>query len=169
MIKRVVRCRKNGSPQRGAETSCKPRALTCSALNSTPIKTNKTTVLAELDKALEVGKIKSPEEYSAEAARLKAQKAQLNDTITALHEKRNCGVTLYEAISAYERSISEKDKNQFQKTSSLTWQKKLPTASATFVHRYSIAIAETGDFLPTSHLKISALHHILWNSVTSSH
>lgn len=94
-------------------------------------KTNKTTVLAELDKALEVGKIKSPEEYSAEAARLKAQKAQLNDTITALHEKRNCGVTLYEAISAYERSISEKTKYQFQKTSSQIQQKKLSTVSAT--------------------------------------
>lgn len=109
-------------------------------------KTNKTTVLAELDKALEVGKIKSPEEYSAEAARLKAQKAQLNDTITALHEKRNCGVTLYEAISAYERSISEKDKISVSKEIFANLAKETLDRFSDLVHRYSIAIAETGDF-----------------------
>ncbi|WP_418620663.1 DUF3320 domain-containing protein [Ruminococcus sp.] len=109
-------------------------------------KTNKTTVLAELDKALEVGKIKSPEEYSAEAARLKAQKAQLNDTITALHEKRNCGVTLYEAISAYERSISEKDKISVSKDIFANLAKETLDRFSDLVHRYSIAIAETGDF-----------------------
>lgn len=109
-------------------------------------KTNKTTVLAELDKALEVGKIKSPEEYSAEAARLKTQKAQLNDTITALHEKRNCGVTLYEAISAYERSISEKDKISVSKDILTNIAKETLDRFSDLVHRYSIAIAETGDF-----------------------
>lgn len=109
-------------------------------------KTNKTTVLAELDKALEVGKIKSPEEHSAEAARLKAQKAQLNDTITALHEKRNCGVTLYEAISAYERSISEKDKISVSKDIFTNLAKETLDRFSNLVHRYSIAIAETGDF-----------------------
>ena len=109
-------------------------------------KTNKTTVLAALDKALEVGKIKSPEEYSAEAARLKAQKAQLNDTITALHEKRNCGVTLYEAISAYERSISEKDKISVSKDIFANLAKETLDRFSDLVHRYSIAIAETGDF-----------------------
>ena len=102
-------------------------------------KTNKTTVLAELDKALEVGKIKSPEEYSA-------QKAQLNDTITALHEKRNCGVTLYEAISAYERSISEKDKISVSKDIFANLAKETLDRFSNLVHRYSIAIAETGDF-----------------------
>ena len=109
-------------------------------------KTNKTTVLAELDKALEVGKIKSPKEYSAEAARLKAQKAQLNDTITALHEKRSCGVTLYEAISAYERSISEKDKISVSKDIFTNIAKETLDRFSDLVHRYSIAIAETGDF-----------------------
>lgn len=103
-------------------------------------KTNKTTVLAELDKALEVGKIKSPEEYSAEAARLKAQKAQLNDTITALHEKRNCGVTLYEAISAYERSISEKDKLSVSKDIFANVAKETLDRFSDLVHRYSIAM-----------------------------
>ena len=57
-------------------------------------KTNRSSVLAELNKALEVGRIKSPEEYTAEADKLSGQKRKLNDTINALHEKRACGMSL---------------------------------------------------------------------------
>ncbi|MBP0964808.1 MAG: DUF3320 domain-containing protein [Oscillospiraceae bacterium] len=109
-------------------------------------KTNKSSVLAELNKALEVGRIKSPEEYSSEAARLKEQKRKLNETVSALHEKRSCGITLYEAISAYERNSSEQGKISFSQEllESLT-KEKLDLYSG-LVHKYSVAIAETGSF-----------------------
>lgn len=109
-------------------------------------KTNKSSVLAELNKALEVGRIKSPEEYFSEAAKLKEQKRKLNETVSALHEKRSCGITLFEAISAYERNKSEQGKISFsQELLDLLTKEKLDIYSE-LVHKYSVAIAETGSF-----------------------
>ncbi|WP_443964909.1 DUF4011 domain-containing protein, partial [Ruminococcus sp.] len=109
-------------------------------------KTNKSSVLAELDKALEVGRIKSPEEYSAEAAKLKAQKAQLNDTIAALHEKRSCGATLYETISDYEHDISQHGKIVVPRSLLENATSETIAHYNELVHKYSVAISETGSF-----------------------
>ncbi|MBE5964310.1 MAG: DUF3320 domain-containing protein [Lachnospira sp.] len=78
-------------------------------------KTNKSSVLSELDKALEVGRIKEPEEYQKTADKLRELKADLNYLIEALHEKRNYGKSLYEAIEIYEKNSNEKDKIAFAK------------------------------------------------------
>lgn len=109
-------------------------------------KTNKSAVLAELNKSLEVGRIKSPEEYSAEAAKLKAQKKQLNGIISALHEKRSCGITLYEAISAYEQNISEQGKITFTQNFLSSITKEKLNIYNELVHKYSLAISETGKY-----------------------
>lgn len=50
-------------------------------------KTNKSTVLGELNKALETALVKSPEQHAATAEKLAQQKAKLNYIIEALHEK----------------------------------------------------------------------------------
>lgn len=55
-------------------------------------------------------------------------------------------MTLYEAISAYERSISEKDKISVSKDIFTNLAKETLDRFSNLVHRYSIAIAETGDF-----------------------
>ncbi len=79
-------------------------------------KTNKTSVLAELNKTLEIGKIKSPEDYSAETAKLNEQRKKLNSVVSALHERRSCGISLYEAISLFERNIDQQGKISFEKS-----------------------------------------------------
>lgn len=109
-------------------------------------KTNKSAVLAELNKALEVGRIKSPEEYSAEAAKLNEQKKRLNSIIEALHEKRSCGVTLYEAVSAYERNISEQGKINFDRGLLTSLTKEKSDQYKELIHKYCIAISETGSY-----------------------
>ncbi|MGN0553993.1 MAG: DUF4011 domain-containing protein [Oscillospiraceae bacterium] len=109
-------------------------------------KTNKSSVLAELNKALEVGRIKSPDEYSAEATKLKEQKKKLNETVSALHEKRSCGITLFEAISAYERNASEQGKISFSQELFASLTKEKLDLYNELVHKYSVAIAETGSF-----------------------
>ena len=109
-------------------------------------KTNKTAVLSELNKALEVGRIKSPEEYSSEAERLKEQKDGLNGIICALHEKRECGLSLYEAVSAYERNISEQGKITFRRDKLEGLTKEAIENNYSLIHSYGIAISETGDF-----------------------
>ena len=109
-------------------------------------KTNKTTVLSELNKALEVGRIKSPEEYSAEAKRLKEERDGLNSIVYALHEKRSCGLSLYEAISAYERNISEQGRITFGRNSLRELTRETADRNSSLIHSYSIAISETGNF-----------------------
>lgn len=65
-------------------------------------KTSKSAVLSQLNKALEVGRIKPPEEYSSSADRLFELRSGFNDTIEALHKKREYGYSIYEAIERYE-------------------------------------------------------------------
>lgn len=67
-------------------------------------KAQKRAVLQQLDEALAVGRIKSPETYQATADRLFRLRSELNDTIAQLHEPRALGLSLYEAITLYERN-----------------------------------------------------------------
>lgn len=121
-------------------------------------KTNKSSVLAELNRALEVGRIKSPEEYAAEADKLSGQKRKLNDTINALHEKRSCGMSLFDAISAYERAADEQGKISFSHAAPAELTKDQLALYAELVHKYSVAIAETGRFseFPLSGVGVTA-------------
>ena len=71
-------------------------------------KTNKSAVLAQLNKALEVGRIKSPQEYEAAAAKVHELRKKLNEIMDALHCGRTFGCSLYEAIETFERNLSFK-------------------------------------------------------------
>lgn len=71
-------------------------------------KTNKSAVLGQLNKALEVGRIKAPEEYKATADKLHQLRNDLNAVVEALHCKREYGSSLYEAIERFETNKSEK-------------------------------------------------------------
>lgn len=71
-------------------------------------KTNKTSVLNQLDQALEIGRIKSPKEYQATAEEIKKIRGQLGHIMDALHREREYGCSLYEAISRYEQNIDQK-------------------------------------------------------------
>lgn len=66
-------------------------------------KAQKRSVLDQLDQALEVGRTVPPENYKAEAERLRAEKQELGAVMKALHEKRPIGMSLYEAVTVYDR------------------------------------------------------------------
>ena len=66
-------------------------------------KTNKTAVLSQLEKALEVGRSNPPISYHESADRLKKMRSELNKSIEALHVRRMWGCSLYEAIEIYEK------------------------------------------------------------------
>lgn len=78
-------------------------------------KTNKTSVLNQLNQALEIGRIRNPEEYQASAEELKKVRGELNDIMEAIHRKREYGCSLYEAISCYEQNIDQKGNLVFEK------------------------------------------------------
>lgn len=62
-------------------------------------KAQKKSVLSQLERTLETGRIKAPEEYKAESERLYALRKMLNETVSELHKKRNVGVSLYDAVT----------------------------------------------------------------------
>lgn len=71
-------------------------------------KTSKSAVLGQLNKALEVGRIKEPEDYKDTAHRIHQLRKNLNDMVEALHCKREYGSSLYEAIEIFEANKREK-------------------------------------------------------------
>lgn len=78
-------------------------------------KAQKRAVLDQLDKTLDVGRIKKPEDYAAEAQRLLEVRKSLNDFVTELHRQRNFGMSLYDAIAMYEGFEGYKDRIKFTK------------------------------------------------------
>ncbi len=66
-------------------------------------KAKKSAVLEQLRNATEVVKKSAPENYATESERLFALRAELNNYVQALHQKKSFGFSLYDAISQYSR------------------------------------------------------------------
>ena len=73
-------------------------------------KASKSSVLSQLEKSLEVGRIKHPEKYKATADRLKAMRAGMNGVIDGLHKKHDSNISVYDAIEQYENYADFKNK-----------------------------------------------------------
>lgn len=76
-------------------------------------KAQKRAVLQQLENTLNVGHVKSAEEYGAAAEKLLALRRELNSTMEEIHKKRDCGMSLYEAIVLYEKNDANKDRFSF--------------------------------------------------------
>lgn len=109
-------------------------------------KTNKSAVLSKLNRTLEVGRIKHPEEYAAEAEKLNKQRDSLNGIIAALHKKQKAGISPYEAISEFERNFSEYEKITFDKNTFADLTKEDISVRNELISQYRTAISETGVF-----------------------
>ncbi len=65
-------------------------------------KSQKRAVLSQLEEALNMSRIKSPDEYAQTAEKLHSIRKELNDTMSALYKERSAGMSVYEAVAAYE-------------------------------------------------------------------
>lgn len=107
-------------------------------------KTNKSAVLAELNKALETARVKSPKQHAATAEKLAQQKARLNYIIEALHEKRSFGESLYTVIERYEQCLPEKGKITIDKETLRSVDGNTLAHFEDILSRYIVAISEIG-------------------------
>lgn len=109
-------------------------------------KTNKSNVLGQLNKALEVGRIKAPEEYKATSDKIHELRKNLNAVVEALHCKRPYGCTLYEAIEKYEAGKEEKGKivipNEIADRADTETLRKWGEV----LRQYSVAIGDVGIY-----------------------
>jgi len=65
-------------------------------------KARKKDVLSQLDRALNIGRIKPPSSYSEEADAIQLLRKELNEVVCELHKQRAFGLSLYEAIALAE-------------------------------------------------------------------
>ncbi len=115
-------------------------------------KTNKNSVLHQLERALEVGRVKPPADYQATVQKLEESKKTLNEVMEAIHAKREFGASLYDAIDWYVENKNEKGKidlpdGVIQKASEVEIPKWFDA-----LREFGVAIAEVGEF-KTSPLK----------------
>lgn len=68
-------------------------------------KAKKRDVLSQLQKTLELGRLRSPQEYSQQAERLSRLRRELNRFVTALHRPQPFGLSAWEALSRLENSL----------------------------------------------------------------
>lgn len=71
-------------------------------------KATKREVLSQLEKTFEVGHVKAPGEYEAQAKRVGELRDSLNEIITQLHIPRTCGMSVYQSVVNYENNIQFK-------------------------------------------------------------
>lgn len=109
-------------------------------------KTNKGTVLARLEKTLEVGRIKAPEEYLQTAERIHDLRRELNAVVEALHQRREYGCSLYEAIERYERYKGHRGKIRFAKETLSGADRGRVEKWEELVRQYKVAIGEMGVY-----------------------
>lgn len=67
-------------------------------------KAQKRAVLSQLQRTLETGRLKGPEAYAEEADRLLSLRQSLNEIMTEIHKPRPYGMSLYEAITVFEKN-----------------------------------------------------------------
>lgn len=75
-------------------------------------KTQKKTVLSQLERTLNIRRTKEPEDYAKTAAELLETRKKLNDTINSIHKKQPCGMSLYELLVMHGQNAENKGRLQ---------------------------------------------------------
>ncbi|MBQ9807327.1 MAG: DUF3320 domain-containing protein [Ruminococcus sp.] len=76
-------------------------------------KAQKRAVLKQLEETLNVGKVKHPAEYKAQAEKIYAMRQELNSTMEEIHRPRNFGCSMYDAAVRYENNRDKGGKFDF--------------------------------------------------------
>ena len=67
-------------------------------------KAQKRAVLKQLEETLNVGRIKHPQEYKAQAEKIAEMRRELNGTMAEIHKVHNFGFSMYDAAVRYEQN-----------------------------------------------------------------
>ena len=120
-------------------------ALFCLELHSN--KASKSSVLSQLNKSLEVGRIKHPEKYKATADRLKAMRVSMNSVIDGLHKKHESGISVYDAIERYEACAEFKNKIIIPQSVIDTITDDKIDALSSYITGYANSVDAVGDIV----------------------
>lgn len=109
-------------------------------------KTNKSSVLSQLNTSLEVGRIKSPDDYKATAGRLHSMRTDLNYIIEGLHCKRKFGKSVYEAVEIFESEKEHKNEITFSQNFLFNADEKHIDVWTELIRKYVVELKSTANF-----------------------
>ena len=107
-------------------------------------KSKKRDVLEQLRQATEVTKHTTAESYAAKAEQIAKLRAELDEYAGALHEVRNCGMTLFELINGYESVSDAPDIEPFSSQFAAGLTRKDLDSQQTAVERMTAAAQAVG-------------------------
>ena len=101
-------------------------------------KAQKRAVLKQLDDTLNVGRIKHPQEYKAQAEKISAMRKELNSVMEEIHRKQDYGFSLYDAAVKYEQNkeyggkfrFTQEQLDSMSSESYPTWREVLESLTA---------------------------------------
>ncbi|WP_156299436.1 DUF3320 domain-containing protein [Streptobacillus canis] len=108
-------------------------------------KTNKTTVLKQLEKVLETSKYKSPEEFEKIRLEILNTKNYIKNIFDSLHEKKENGLSIYEKIEGYIKIKQYKDLIEIKK-SDFEISKEILKNKNELIKSFKINIEEIGNY-----------------------
>ena len=112
-------------------------------------KSSKSAVLDQLSEVLEVGHLKSPEEYKSEADKLLSLRNELSGVVDAIHEKRECGASLYDLICRFEKNKEYSGRVNVGRDEKFDYRKISSSDGALWsdlIHEFTGAAAVVGDY-----------------------
>ncbi len=109
-------------------------------------KTVKSSVLAKLDRTLETGRIRPPQDHLETAEKIHGLRAGLNILIEALHEKRAYGSSLYQSIELLERYKDYRGTLSFSRESLKSLDQDRMAQWEQLIRQYMVAIKELGVY-----------------------
>ena len=101
-------------------------------------KAQKRAVLKQLEDTLNVGRIKHPNEYKAQAEKISEMRRELNGTMAEVHKVQNFGFSLYDAAVRYEQnsgyggkfSFTSEQIDSMSESSYAQWRETLESLTA---------------------------------------
>ena len=112
-------------------------------------KAQKRAVLDQLDRTLEIGQLKKPEDYEACAKKLHSLREELNQVMKEIHQKRSYGKSLFDAISDYENYLSYQGKVKFDTDRIAQMNESTDTEWKELLRKLEVAGKEAGGIRNT--------------------
>lgn len=121
-------------------------------------KSTKKSVLDQLAAAIETRRAATPEAWSSQADRLLQLRSELNGYVEALHRKHRFGLTLFDAISGYEKAGAGPDAIRFDDASLEGLDEQKLVVWKDLAGQVQVAGAQCGEphFHPWSDARIAA-------------
>ncbi len=113
-------------------------------------KAQKRAVLKQLEETLNVGRIKSPQEYEAQAEKLGGMRRELNAVMEELHKPQYIGKSLYDLITEYDKYREYSGRISLGDSFAESFDGEKYSAALELIRKASVAGSECGGLMKSA-------------------